>query len=357
MLRGLYTVSTVLEQSNRAMENISNNLANINTTAYKKDISLYEEFKSELMYRLNGSDSFPIEAKKDITVKEKDGMYTLDTESGFFRLNGVNGVSFNKSIALRKDRDGYLKTYYKNSNASIIEGKGYKVLGQNGFIKIEDGKEFSIDEKGNVLVDGEVIDNLVFDKPNGVIGTMSGGIKLMRTSVDFEQGDFIQTFNPLDLSISGKGFFVVNTPQGIRYTRDGSFKLDSDGTLVTNEGFEVQGIDGKITGIKGNIGINEFGEITQDGQIIDKIKTVDPQKHEHLKKVGSNLYKYEVELTEEDETISGKIVQGSLEASNVSPVEEMIKMMETFRNYESANKVAKTIDDSLARAVNDIGKL
>ncbi len=357
MLRGIYTVSTVLEQTNRSMENLSNNLANINTTAYKKDISLYEEFRSELLYRIGGSKSYGKNKAKNLSIKEHNGFYNLDTNSGFFRVNGVNGVSYNTSIAFRRDEDGYLKTFYKNSNSSVIQGKGYKVLGRNGAIKIEDGQEFSVDKKGNLIVDGKVVDNLVFDKPEGVIGTMSGGIKLMRTSVDYEQGDFIQTHNPFDLSISGKGFFVINTPQGMRYTRDGSFKLSSDGTLVTNEGLEVQGINGKITGIKGRVGINEFGEISQDGVIIDKIQTVNPLRNEFLKKVGSNLYRYDAELTDEEKNSPVKILQGSLESSNVSPIEEMIKMMETFRTYESANKVVKSIDDTLGRAVNDIGKI
>ncbi len=357
MLRGLYTVSTVLEQNTTELNVISNNLANINTTGYKKDVSMFEEFRGQLLHRINGSSNFGKQEAVKVTSKEHNGLFNLETNEGFFRINAVGGVSYSRSLAFRKDADGYLKTYYKNSNGSIIENRGYKVLGKNGPIKLEENQTFSVDEAGNLLVDGNAVDNLIYARKRGVIGTMSGGVKLMRTAVNYEQGEFIQTHNPLDLSISGKGFFVVNTPNGIRYTRDGSFKLNGEGTLMTDEGYEVQGIEGRITGIKGDVSINEFGEISQNGLVIDKIQTIEPSKIEKLKKQGDNLYRYEAELTEDEKNISGKIMQGSLEGSNVNSVEEMVKMIETYRAYESANKVIRAYDDTLAMAVNDIAKI
>ncbi len=357
MLRGLYTASTVLEQNTKELNVISNNLANIKTTGFKKDISLYEEFKSQLLYKIGGN---PLKEKQEpvnVEVKEQNGFFNAQTTGGFFRVEAIGGASYNTSLAFRRDDDGYLKTYYKNANQQVIEGKGFKVLGKNGAIQVAEGQKIEIDQKGNLLLDGKLVDNLIFKKPRGVIGTMSGGVKLMRTAINFEQGEFIQTHNPLDLLIEGKGFFVVDTPQGERYTRDGSFKLTSEGTLVTDEGYEVQGIDGKITGLKGKIGVNEFGEILQDGQIVDKIRTVNPLRHEFLKKSTLNLYKYDSELTEEEKNSPVTIIQGALEGSNVNEVEEMVKMIETYRSYESANKLVRTYDETLSRTVNDIGKI
>ncbi len=357
MLRGLYTVSTALEQHTRGLDVVSNNLANINTTGYKSDMSMYEEFKSQLMYRMGGSPMPDVPGEIEVKAQKDGEQYTLETTDGYFRINAVNGISYNKSIALRRDIDGYLKTFYRNSNGSIIEGKGYNVLGQNGPIKVPEGSEIDFDKKGNLLIDGEVADTLVTQRPLGVIGTMSGGIKLMRTSVDFRQGDFITTHNPLDLAISGKGFFTVMTPAGLRYTRDGQFKLDENGTLKTNSGYEVQGMNGKIIGLKGNIGVNEFGEIISDGSIVDKIKVIDPKRDEFLKKVGDNLYRYETELKEDELQVGGTIKQGVLEGSNVNPVKEMIKMIEIYRAYESAQRVVKAYDTNLAKAVTEIGRL
>ncbi len=357
MLRGLYTASTVLEQNTKELNVISNNLANIKTTGFKKDISLYEEFKSQLLYKVGGN---PLKEQRDpinVEVKEQNGFFNAQTKGGFFRVAAINGDSYNTSLAFRRDNDGYLKTYYKNANGQVIEGKGFKVLGKNGAIKVEEGQKIEVDKKGNLLLDGKVVDNLIFEKPKGVIGTMSGGVKLMRTAINFEQGEFIQTHNPLDLLIEGEGFFVVNTPLGERYTRDGSFKLTADGTLVTDEGYEVQGIDGQITGLKGKIGVNEFGEILQDGQIVDKIRTINPKRDEFLKKSTTNLYRYDAELTEEEKESPVTIIQGALEGSNVNEVEEMVKMIETYRSYESANKLVRTYDETLSRSVNDIGKV
>ncbi len=357
MLRGLYTASTVLEQNTKELNVISNNLANIKTTGFKKDISLYEEFKSQLLYKIGGSKLNKDDKAPDVQLKEHKGLFKVETKNGFFKVKAINGDSYNTSMAFRVDDDGYLKTYYKNANSQIIEGKGFKVLGQNGPIKVGEGQKIDVDKSGNLLLDGKVVENLLFDKPQGVIGTMSGGVKLMRTAINFEQGEFIETHNPLDLLISGKGFFVVNTPYGERYTRDGSFKLTSEGTLVTDEGYEVQGQDGRITGLKGNVGVNEFGEILQGGQIIDKIRTINPKRDEFLKKSTTNLYKYDTELTDEEKNAPVTIVQGALEGSNVNEVEEMVKMIETYRSYESANKLVRTYDDILSRSVNDIAKL
>lgn len=357
MLRGLYTASTLLEQNTKELNVIANNLANIKTTGFKKDLPLYEEFRSQLLYKIEGN---RLEAPKDapnVEFKESNGFYHAETVGGYFKVSAINGPSYGKSIAFRRDDDGYLKTYYKNSNASVIEGKGFKVLGSKGPIQVAEGQKIEIDKNGNLLLDGKAVDNLVFKEPRGVIGTMSGGVKLMRTAIDFEQGKLIHTHNPLDLFISGKGFFVVDTPQGIRYTRDGSFKLDAEGTLVTDDGFEVQGVEGKITGLKGDVGVNELGEIHMDGQIVDKIKTVAPKRDEFLRKATENFYRYDAELSEEEQNAPVKIIQGALEGSNVNEVEEMVKMIESYRTYESAHRVIRAYDESLARSVNDIAKI
>lgn len=357
MLRGLYTASTVLEQNTRQLSVISNNLANVKTTGYKKDIPLYEEFKSQLLYKRNGN---PIKDPKEapnVQFTDENGFYKVESEGGYFRVQAINGVSYNKSLAFRVDGDGFLKTYYKNSNGSVIDGKGFKVLGANGPIKVDGTPKIEVDKGGNLLLDGKQADKLIFREPRGVIGTMSGGVKLMRTAINHEQGEFIQTHNPLDLLIQGRGFFVLNTPAGERYTRDGAFKLTAEGTLVTNEGYEVQGVEGRITGLKGEIGVNEFGEILQDGELVDKIRTVNPSKDEFLKKRSASLYSYETELSEEEKNAPVTIVQGALEGSNVNEVEEMVKMIETYRSYESANKLIRAYDELLGRSVNEIGKL
>lgn len=357
MLRGLYTAASAVEQSSKSLDVVSNNLANINTDGYKGDIHLYEEFKSKLLYRIGGSSHFEPMGEAVVKTAREGELYKSETKDGYFKINAVNGASYHKSIHFRRDTDGFLKTFYRNSNGSIIDGRGYKLLGQKGPIQIEEGAEFNIDEKGNLIVNGEVRDSLITSRPKDVIGTMSGGIKFMRTAVDFTQGELKATHNPLDIAISGKGFFEISTPAGMRYTRDGSFKLNSEGTLVTDEGFEVVGLNGKITGLRGDIGINEFGEVMMDGEIVDKISLFHPKRDEFLKKVGGNLYRYDTDIKDEERSIEGSLMQGFLEGSNVNAVTEMVKMIEIYRNYESAQRLIRSYDDVLAKSVNDIGRL
>lgn len=357
MIRGLYTASTALEQHTKAMNVISNNLANVNTRGFKTDITVYEEFSSYMINRIGGSDNHSVEQAADVRGKKnKDGTYELETKNGYFTVNAIGGNSHHKSIAFRVDDDMYLKTFYRNSNGRIIENQGNYVLGKNGAIKLE-SKDFDFDKSGNIIVNSEIVDNIISYRGYGQIGTMSGGIRHVRTFSNHLQGELEVTHNPLDIAISGRGFITIETPAGTRYTRDGQLKISSDGTLLTDQGFKVAGIDGDIVLENAEFGINEFGEITSKGQIVDKIKMLDPKRDEFLLKKGDNLYSYETEITEEDEKVRGKIIQGALEGSNVNQVEEMVKMIETYRAYESAQRVLRTYDESIAKSVNEIAKI
>ncbi len=357
MFRGLYTVSTALEQSTKRLDVISNNIANVNTTGYKEDISVFQEFKSLLMYK-TGGDAMNMNFNLPVNVKsEKDGdVHTLQAENGYFRIAAVNGISHNSSVRFKRDEDGYLKTFHRNVNGKIIKNEGFKVLGRNGAIKL-DTDDFEIDKKGNLIVGGNVVDNLI-EKPLGpVIGTMSGGSRLLRTAVDFTEGALQETNNPLDLAILGRGFFVVNTPNGVRYTRDGNFKINAEGTLLTADGYEVQGVNGKITLPKYKVGVNQYGELAVDGKVIDKLKMVNPEKIELLTKEGDNLYAYKGEEESLEEAKDVEIRQGFLEGSNVDPVKEMVKMIETNRAYESAQRVVRSYDETMGKTVNEVGRL
>ncbi len=356
MFRGMYTASTALQQSNKKIDVISNNLANVNTTGYKEDISVSEEFRSLLLYRMGGDYKTRSNPKTEVTVKEQNGVYTLDTNNGFFRVYATDGVSYNTSIKFIRGNDGYLRTFHRNVDGKIIDDSGFRVIGKNGFIKL-DSENFEVNEKGDILVNSKVVDSLV-DYPMGsIIGTMSGGSKVVKTAIDFTEGDLKQTNNPLDLAILGRGFFKVKTDRGMLYTRDGSFKLSADGTLVTDSGGKVQGINGDIILPKAEIGLNEFGEFAIDGNIIDKVFVVEPDKPEYLKKVGDNMYEYIEELTEDDLVKDSKLRQGFLEGSNVNPVKEMVKMIETYREYESAQRVIRAYDEIASKSVNDIGRV
>ena len=174
---------------------------------------------------------------------------------------------------------------------------------------------------------------------------------------DFTVGSLKSTQNPLDFALEKSGFFVVETPFGERFTRDGSFVLGNNGTLLTKNGAVVQGLRGPITGLKeGSLEVNQRGEIFVQGRFVDQIKTVDFQNPKNLQKIGSNLFIYDGNRDEMTSSISN-IQQGYIESSNVNPVKNMTNLIVAHRNYEALQKVIKSHDEALSQANNKIGTL
>ncbi len=179
----------------------------------------------------------------------------------------------------------------------------------------------------------------------------------MQQTLDFTQGPLQQTGNPLDVAIEGPGFFKVQTPQGIRYTRKGSFTLDSRGVLSTSEGYPVLGQGGPITIDGSRIEIHRDGTITVDGDEAGQLEVVDFARPYSLKRQGESLFAPGNgsigEISTEDFTIS----QGFVERSNVEAIGAMTEMIETLRTFESYQKVMRSVDDAEAKTVNEVGKL
>src|SRR5689334_11020997 len=114
-----------------------------------------------------------------------------------------------------------------------------------------------------------------------------------RPWVDHAQGTLHTTGNPLDLALSGKGFFAVNGPSGPLYTRNGNFRLASDGRLVTGDGYAVRDQQGKPLTIAGKLPVEVAtdGTITQDGNVIGKLEIVDFGSKAGLAKQGANYFR------------------------------------------------------------------
>jgi len=174
----------------------------------------------------------------------------------------------------------------------------------------------------------------------------------------YTQGPLRGNGGKFDLAINGDGFFKVNTPAGIRYTRDGAFRLDATGRLVTADGYEVLGEGDSpitITADEGrDVVVAEDGTVTVGGTRSGKIALADFEKPYPLRKVGHNL----LEPVGEDmvETVAeGSIVQHSLEMSNVNAVEEMVALITNFRGYEIAQRMARLQDQSTQQAINVVG--
>jgi flagellar basal-body rod protein FlgG len=118
------------------------------------------------------------------------------------------------------------------------------------------------------------------------------------SATDFTPGPGRHTGNELDVTLDRAGFFKIQTSEGIRYTRDGSFRLDNDGNLVNQQGDKVLGQNGAIPIQDGHVTIDKDGNVLVDNETIDKILVVDFQKPELLKKEGHSYYRYEGEEME-----------------------------------------------------------
>jgi flagellar basal-body rod protein FlgG len=174
--------------------------------------------------------------------------------------------------------------------------------------------------------------------------------------IDYSAGSVTQTGNTLDMAIDGDGFFVVNTPNGPAYTRQGNFRISSDGTLVTSDGYQVMGDGGPITIAGGSVDVSSNGQITVDSLPSGTINVVDFPKPYKLTKTGSALFVPTDPQTKPQAT-AGNVRQGHLEGSNVETITEMVQMIETNRYYESCQRVIRGFDDLAAKAINELGKL
>jgi flagellar basal-body rod protein FlgF len=252
LIRGLYTSAIGMKTQFNKMDVISNNLANVDTTGYKKDIVVSHSFPEELSKRINDS---------------------------------KNGFSNNRNI-----------------------------------------------------------------------GRMSLGIYIDEIHTNYVQGALNQTSDPLNLAIQGKAFFAIGTEDGTeKYTRDGSFVLAPDGRLMTKEGNQVLGQNGAISLEQGDVRIDDIGNIYVNDEFIDQLRILEFDNPESLKKVGDNLLERTDGTTEKN--FEGQVIQGFLETSNVNVVREMVDMITATRTYEANQKAIQTHDATLAKAVNEVGKV
>lgn len=185
------------------------------------------------------------------------------------------------------------------------------------------------------------------------IGDLATAVIAEELFVDTSQGSLIETGNVFDLAIEGEGFFAARTPRGIRYTRCGALALSPEGSLVTEQGYHVQGLNGDIQLEKVEFSVSPSGEIFQE-DLIDKLQIVRIPR-EALLAEGHSFYALKsmegVELAEDC-----MVVQGTLEQTNVSVIEEMVRMISAVRAYETAQRLITAQDEVLGFAV-EIGKV
>jgi flagellar basal-body rod protein FlgF len=191
---------------------------------------------------------------------------------------------------------------------------------------------------------------------SGPIGIAAENIAVGETVFVHLPGSLRPTGRPLDIALQEPGFFVVDTPSGPAYTRDGHLQLSADGTLVNSQGFPILGEGGSITLGMGEPEIDRSGYIYQDGRLVDRIRVATFGADDPLWKDGYNLFRTGegvVPLLANVETV----FQGVLEDSNADLTRQMTDLVKVRRCYEAAQKISQVYDRLLSRAANDLGTL
>ena len=181
---------------------------------------------------------------------------------------------------------------------------------------------------------------------------------------NFTHGSLKNTGNDFDLALIGKGFFCVQKPDDVHYTRKGDFTLNADGVLVTRNGWPVLGDGGEITvNNKENphqykkFAVDEEGNVSVDGKEIGSLRIVEFSEPYRLKKMGDTLFKPPENSPPAQEAQDFKVSQGFVELSNVDVVKMMTEMIEVLRGYESYQKVMRTAGEATAKVINEVGKV
>lgn len=187
------------------------------------------------------------------------------------------------------------------------------------------------------------------------------------TYTSFAQGSLKATGGPLDVAVDGNGFFEIGTPNGVRFTRLGAFKIDGNGQLVTKDGYPVlkaapAGTDpaARVIKIAGDqpVHISDGGEIFEGETNIGRLSMVDFPDKDTIQKVGGSLYEFKPNAKPEvTEVTKPSLKQGFLEMSNVNIVREMTDMITTTRTFESTQKAINAYDSMADKMINQVGSV
>jgi flagellar basal-body rod protein FlgG len=180
-----------------------------------------------------------------------------------------------------------------------------------------------------------------------------------RTHLNFSAGEVRRTDNNTDFAIEGKGFFEVQLPNGnSAYTRDGEFKINAQGQLVTKQGYVVMGEAGPVQidrSTSAAITVASDGTISQGGEVRGKLQVVAFNDPNLLMSAGGGFFLAKDPALQESEQHGSIIRQGFLEGSNASAVGEMANLITVMRGYEANQRVVQMQDERMGRVISELG--
>ncbi|MHB1697344.1 MAG: flagellar basal-body rod protein FlgF [bacterium] len=255
-----------------------------------------------------------------------------------------------------------------------MNGGSYVVL--SGIISEGRKLDMVTNNISNVNTVGYKSSNMLFGEflsPKAISAMDSGNNKplvdkaypiTLNSYVNASQGPVKKTGNRLDFAINGDGYFVVQTPDGIKYTRNGVFSLNEDGELVNQEGFPVMGINkkpiflnergSKVTVTKTGI-INLTDPQTNNDFYYGQILTVNFKKPEYLSKYGDTMFSASKDSGGPFQNQNPDILQGFVEESNVNEIKGMVQMINISQTYNNMIQVLKSYSQINNTAINTIG--
>lgn len=190
----------------------------------------------------------------------------------------------------------------------------------------------------------------------GVSNAKLAQAPIQATSLDFRPGVPRRSGGPLDVAIMGDGFFELTTAEGIAYTRNGSLRIDEQGRLVNAAGNAVAGLSGEIRLATSNPVIDRDGRIYEKGQQIGQLRIVHFENSQYaLKAIGDGLYQL-LEGMVAQEVPRPQVLQGHLEASNVDATREMVSLIETYRHFETSQRLLQIYDDMRDKTFRSLGQ-
>ena len=176
---------------------------------------------------------------------------------------------------------------------------------------------------------------------------------------DFSQGVLTPTGSPLDLALSGKGFFTVKGPSGSLYTRNGSFRLSTTGQLTTSEGYEVLDTKGQPiqTQSPAPIEVSANGTVTQSGKELGQLQVADFQDRSVLRKLGNSYFSASDATATPTPTADATVQQGKIENSNVAPAESAVRLVGLMRQFDMLQKAITITTDMNKQALSEVARV
>ncbi|HXG19031.1 MAG TPA: flagellar basal-body rod protein FlgF [Methylomirabilota bacterium] len=185
----------------------------------------------------------------------------------------------------------------------------------------------------------------------------SGGqVAVSEQRTDLSPGAIHYTGNPLDLAIMGDGFFTVQTPRGVRYTRQGTFSLSANNTIVMPSGEPLLGEGGPIRVDGSKVEVTAAGVVLVNGEEVDRLKIMRPEDPRRLAREGYAFFQAADADMQPIREAAG-VMQGNVEEANVNPVEAMVALIDIQRQYEAYERAMRTLDSVTEKVVNETGRV